>query len=107
MWCSASIAYRRESYHDDPCSGTEISLTGFWEDSPYTIYPIWLSTQRPSQLSKESLLAMMAAIRYQGVRNDFRCLKGILVDEGGKSIAEGGYTVNPRHTVPCGSSDTA
>ncbi|KAG7007799.1 hypothetical protein G7Y79_00008g024370 [Physcia stellaris] len=88
--------------------GNRVAFRGAWDGSPYTVYPIWFSTQRLSQLSKERLLvAMMAAIQYQRVRDDFRCLKGRLVDEDGKYIAEGGYAVNTRHTVPGGSSDTA
>lgn len=87
--------------------GNPVSFLGSWDESPYTVYPIWFTKQRPSQLSKAMLVhGIMAAVNYQAERTDYRCLKGTL-QKNEKDIAEGGFAVYPRHRVPGGNSDTA
>ena len=88
--------------------GNRPAFVASWDNSPYTIYPIWFTTQRPSQLSKEKLIiAIYSAFQFQVQKDNTRCLKGKLVDRYGRYIAEGGLGVYPRHRVPGGSLDTA
>ena len=74
------------------------SFVGEWRESPYSIFQIWWTTKRPTQLSKKILIAsMVETMNYATQRKDYRCLKCV-VRKHGQYIGEGGYAVYPPPT---------
>ena len=80
-------------------NGNVISFTGQWTESPYSIFQIWWTTERPSHLTKRILIAsMVETINFATRRKDYRCLKCV-VKRHGQYIGEGGYAVYPPRRV--------
>ena len=79
-------------------NGNVDSFVGEWTDSPYSVFQVWWTTERPSHLTKNILIAsMVEIINYASRKKDYRCLKCI-VRKHGQYIGEGGYAVYPPHT---------
>ena len=75
--------------------GNVQAFVGEWTGSPYSVFPIWWTTQRPSQLSKKNIFLVLVQVAHvQLDKNEYRCYKAILKNNG-RYVGEGGNTVYP------------
>ena len=82
-------------------------FNGNWPDAPYSIFQAWWSPKRSSLIYKEVLLrAIVAALEYADVRENWRCSKGVIRIKG-RDVAEGGMTRFARYTDRNGSQNMA
>lgn len=81
------------------------AFTGKWPGSPYATEHFWWSKDIPSHFTKRTLCgAIIAATEYSRARNDYRCIKAIIKDEG-QYVAYGGYCNNDSPRLLDRSSD--
>ena len=77
-------------------SGNVQAFVGEWAGSPYSVFPVWWTTQRPSQLSKRDIFKVLVQATHDLTKaDDFRCFRAIL-KRNGEYIGEGGYAVYPQ-----------
>lgn len=80
--------------------GNVQAFVGGWTGSRYTVFPVWWTTQRPSQLSKKNIFLVLVQITHVQIdKNEYRCYKAILRNNG-KYIGEGGSAIYPQLTDP-------
>lgn len=80
--------------------GNVQAFVGGWTGSRYTVFPVWWTTQRPSQLSKKSIFLVLVQMTHAQIdTNEYRCYKAILKNNG-RYIGEGGNSVYPQLTDP-------
>ena len=75
------------------------SFIGEWDGSPYSVFQMWWTNKRPSQLTKKILIAsMVETINYAIRSKDYRSLICV-IKKRGEYVGEGGYVVRPPRTV--------
>ncbi|KAG6999497.1 hypothetical protein G7Y79_00034g069200 [Physcia stellaris] len=83
--------------------GNVLAFVGEWTASPYTVFPVWWTTQRPSQLSKKGIFWVLVKMSHAQIHtldpDEWLCFNAILKDNG-RYIGEGGSAVYPHLNDP-------
>lgn len=76
------------------------AFVGAWTGSPYTVFPTWWTTDRPSFLKREILIPSIVWATDLAKEKDYRAMHCVMRTKNGLYMGEGGYRdYGPRVTM--------